>query len=231
MWVRWIPGRPSSERGSPAVEHQRPVAAVEHEDVIGAGLAARAAHRGPAQQGLEPRLDLLDDEGLRDVVVGARLEGSDDVLDFVASADDNDRRLALRSGTLDEGEAVHPAEHQVDQHEVDGTVSDRREGGLRVGGPDDVVALVRHHQAQRGPKTVIVLQDQEPRHRPDPSPDLAHRRSPRRLDVRTVMQLQSDGPHSDTCDCHCGGTSVPSRGEIRKDSLRGGPAPRTEVHI
>ena len=61
----------------------------------------------------------------------------------------------------DEREAVHPAEHQVDQHEVGRVALDELQRDLGARRLGHLVALVLQGQAQGGTDAVVVLEDQE----------------------------------------------------------------------
>ena len=136
------------------------VGAVEHD----ARRLVRAvdAALGPAQEGPQPSGHLLHLERLGEVVVGADLEPGDDVVGVVAGADDDDRDVAAAPYLADAVEPGHPAEHEVDQHDVGVDLGERPQGLLGAGGLRDLVPLVLQGQPEHGTDAVVVLDEEHP---------------------------------------------------------------------
>ncbi len=137
-------------------------------------LAAEARHLGAQAALLERLLDrgreIVDLEGLGDVVVRAELERALGGLDRAERGHDDDvRRTALRLGGADLGEHVEPVHvgHlDVGDDEIDVALPDARDTGLTAGGDLDVIALfgerLRDEVAHRG----VVLDHEEVRAAP-----------------------------------------------------------------
>ena len=82
---------------------------------------------GPPQQGADAGGQLLGDERLGHVVVGARLEPSHDIVGVGPRRHDDDGHRALAAQGAAALEAVHARQHEVDQGDVGGRVGEEVE--------------------------------------------------------------------------------------------------------
>jgi len=124
---------------------------------------------------VQPREQLLHDEGLHDVVVGAEIEAAHARIDFVPRGKDHDRYVAaVAAHAREKVEAVAVGQAQVEQH---GVRRAAREGAARGGGIGDpfghAIGIFERHAQGRADHGVIF--DQEDAHRPSITPpqDLA----------------------------------------------------------
>ena len=72
----------------------------------------------PAQRRPQPREQLVHAERLRDVVVGAGVEGLDLVRLALADGEDDDRHARPAAQAADHVDAVDPRQAEVEDHEV-----------------------------------------------------------------------------------------------------------------
>jgi hypothetical protein len=79
----------------------------------------------PTQQGPDPCRQLLGDDRLGDVVVGARLETGHHVVGVGLGGDDDDRHDALGAQGPAHVEAGHVGQAQVEQHQVGLVLAER----------------------------------------------------------------------------------------------------------
>ena len=136
------------------------------DDLEVAEAQVRRAHlggAGPAQQGTDPRRELLGREGLGEVVVGARLEPGHDVVGVGAGGDHHDRHIGAAPDRPAHLEAVDAREHDVDEHHVGGLVLEVLEGVLAGGGLGHLPALVLQGQPHRGADALVVLDGEDAR--------------------------------------------------------------------
>ena len=70
------------------------------------------------EEGVQPRLELVEVERLGDVVVGAGLETPQDVGLLIAGGQHDDRRSAAGPDEAAEVEPVRARQHDVEQHEI-----------------------------------------------------------------------------------------------------------------
>src|SRR5487761_2540777 len=117
-----------------------------------------------ARVGAHAREQLLGDEGLGDVVVGAGLEAEDHVGGLVARRDDDDRQVGPRAQRLAGLEAGHARQHDVDDGDVGGHAREQRDAHLARGRVIDDEVLALEHQPQGGANVVVVFDDQDPGH-------------------------------------------------------------------
>ena len=123
---------------------------------LGLGQAAAAQDRA------DPGDELLEAEGLRDVVVAAEGEAADLVVGRVAGREEDDRHpRALGAEALGDVEALHVREHDVEHDEVRLERGDR---GERVGaGPGrlDLEALEAQGHAHDVDDVGLVVDDED----------------------------------------------------------------------
>ena len=70
------------------------------------------------QDGVHPRQELLQLEGLRDVVVGAQVQATDFVVLVAPRRNDQHGRAAVASQCAAQFEAIHTGQHDVEDDEV-----------------------------------------------------------------------------------------------------------------
>ena len=122
---------------------------------------------GAAQEGPDPRRQLLGHERLGDVVVGAGLEPGHDVVGVRPR-----RHMMIGTALLaPQGpaalEAVHAGQHEVDQRQSVGASANRSSPSSPLASVIDRVALVLEGEAHRGPDPLVVLDHQDaPAHSP-----------------------------------------------------------------
>jgi len=126
-------------------------------DVTGAAPGAAADHGAGARQ------QLVQVEGLHQVVVRADVEAGDAVGHRVARGDDQHRHVAARAAhRLQHLEAVLARQPEVEQREVVGAVPERELGGGAVAHPVDRVAGVLHAVHHGAADHRIVFHHQHP---------------------------------------------------------------------
>jgi hypothetical protein len=132
------------------------------EGEVGAGEHRARPARHPPEDGADPREELLEVERLHEVVVGARVESGDPVLDRVARRQHDDRRHdAPRSPAAQDVDARLAREHPVEQHDLDPALG---EGALRAGrGGEraDAVTLLRESPLEERSDATLVLDDED----------------------------------------------------------------------
>jgi hypothetical protein len=127
-------------------------------------LAAQAAL---AQRLAGDQQELLDLEGLGDVVVGAQLDGADRGLDGAERRDHHHvRRLGERHDVADEVEAVEVGHPQVGDDQVDRLGAHHLEADLAARRRPDHVAGVGELLGEEVAHRVVVLDHQDGRARP-----------------------------------------------------------------
>jgi hypothetical protein len=110
--------------------------------------------------------ELAHREGLHEVVVGSDLECVHAVVLRPARADDDDRRAdALAARRLDEPPAVDLREHEVEDADVRVLEAQAGEPLLALGDPDGVVPGGRKVPRHSLPDHLVVLDDENLRHR------------------------------------------------------------------
>ena len=135
------------------------------------GSSARSAKRsappssarpGAAQERAQARVQLAQGEGLDEVVVGARVEARDAVVDGVARGE-QEHRHALARGPQPAGhlEPVDARHGDVEHHGVGPALGQRVERRAPVGGHLDVVALQAQRPVQGRPDGGFVVDDQD----------------------------------------------------------------------
>src|SRR4051812_1830793 len=130
-----------------------PVAAGDLPRVAGQAQVAhderRAAPRGTApQQRAHARQELLALERLREVVVGARVESLDPVVQVGAGGQDQDRHVRLRPQAPADLDAVEAGKPEVEDHEVGHELLGRAERVDAVDRRADLVAFLAQGAAQ-----------------------------------------------------------------------------------
>src|SRR4051812_43174860 len=137
------------------------LAGVRVEDEVADFQRGGAPRGAAAQQGPDPRQQLLALEGLRQVVVGAAVEAGHPVLGLGAGGQHQDRHVAVAAqaaADLDSVEARQPeVEHDQVGHEPGGDV----EGLDPVGRGADFVALVAERAAEDVGDVDVVLDDED----------------------------------------------------------------------
>ncbi len=147
-------------------------AAVERQDggggqVRGAERAVRRERADAAEDGGHPRGDLVRVERLAQVVVGAEAETGDAVRIGSFGGGDEDRHRAAVAELLEDGLALHPRKHEVEDHEVSALGVERGEGRGAIGGLGDHVPVALQVETEQGADLRLVLDDE------DAGPDLA----------------------------------------------------------
>ena len=140
---------------------QRHLARAGVEADVARGQFRRGVARGAADEGAQPRDQLLGLEGLGKIIVGAGVQPGDLVRPAVARGEDEDGHgLALLAPAVEDGEAVYLGQAEV---EDDGVVIF---GGaeimavLAVGGEVDRVAGAFQRRAQLASEVGLVFDDQ-----------------------------------------------------------------------
>ena len=124
-------------------------------------LAELLALQGVADHDLE----LVDVEGLQQVIVGSQLEGGHRGLGAPEGGDDDDH--GLRGGRLDVAEdldAVSVRELDVRDHEVHGALAQHRRRHRPALRGQDLEALLLEHDREQLPHGLLVVHDQDPLH-------------------------------------------------------------------
>ncbi len=125
---------------------------------------ATAVPASPAQQALHPRQQLVELEGLREVVVGALLDPPHHVARVVLCGEDQDRHVVpRRAGAPSDLEPAHLRQHQVEDHQVERPVRIRelRDGLAAVVGDHDLVALGLEVEAEPVGDVGVVLHHED----------------------------------------------------------------------
>ncbi len=132
------------------VEHQ-----VTDDDL---GAARLVGHAGAAQQGTQPQHHLFDAERLGHVVVAARGQPGDAVLDRVLRGQQQQRQpWDLLAQPVQHVEAAHVGQHHVEHDDVGRVVAGQRDRRRAVPGGGDVPALVaQRHRDQLGQHRFVV---------------------------------------------------------------------------
>ncbi len=102
-------------------------------------------------------------EGLAEVVVGAQAEAGDAVGIGPLGGGDEDGNRAAVAELLEDGLALHPGQHEVEDHEVRRLGVVRGEGRGAVTGLDDRVAVALQVEPEQGAELRLVLDDEDPR--------------------------------------------------------------------
>ena len=151
-----------------ARELDRPLTAP---DLVRRGVEdeVREAHRGgvravgAAQQRAQARLELLQRERLDEVVVGARVEAGDPVVDRVAGGEHEHRRVVARLAQAHADlEPVELGHRDVEHHRVVALSGEAVERFAAVTGQLDVVALEPEGAIQCGPDRGVVVDHEQP---------------------------------------------------------------------
>ena len=138
-----------AERGR--VEPQ--VAVLEH-------VVRRAAH--PALQDAHPREQLLDVEGLDQVVVRAGVQAGDALRDRIARAQDQHRGHAAGGARPAQHlEAVQAGQAEVQHHGVEAAVLERRQRVGTAAHPVDRIARARQRVLDAGAEELVVLYEKQ----------------------------------------------------------------------
>ena len=125
-------------------------------------LAGRRPARGCAQPQPDPRHQLGEAERLGHVVVGAAVEGGDRVGDRVAGGEHDDRHpAALGAQLVEDLEAVHAGQADVEHHQVEAARERLVEAGRSVGGDGRLVALGPQALGHERGDALLVLDDQD----------------------------------------------------------------------
>src|SRR5690606_14146057 len=132
------------------VDHQ-----VGHPHLAGDGRVHAPEVRADAGQ------QLLDAEGLDEVVVRARVEARDLVLDRVLGGEDDDGRVGGLADAPGDLEAVQDGKHQVEHDEVRVQLPELRETGDAVVAHDRVVVLGLELQVDELRDLLLVLDDED----------------------------------------------------------------------
>jgi hypothetical protein len=148
---------------------------LEFADLQGRGHRARLA---AARQGVDPGDQF--DEGVRldQIVVGARPQAGDAVVDLAQGRKEQHRRLvALAAQGLDHLDAVLLGHHAIDDHHVEAALARLGQAGLAVGGVNAVVAGLGQAMAHGAGGFEVVLDNQDTHANPQPGPQMHERAS------------------------------------------------------
>ncbi len=116
----------------------------------------------PSQQCADARFELGHLERLHEIVVGARIESTNTVLDRVTGSDDQDRQAAiLFAKTAHQGHTVHSRQHQIDDCKIVVAGQQRVQRGAPVGVRVYLVAGLTQQGAQRLAQLLVVFDNQE----------------------------------------------------------------------
>jgi hypothetical protein len=130
-------------------------------EVVEAQHVALVLPAAAAQQRLEAGEQLLEREGLGQVVVGAGLEARDAVVDRVASGEHQHRRaVAGVAQAAADLEAVEPGHQHIQEHGVGGRGRLAADGLPPVVGQRDLVALDAQDPLERLPDRRLVVDHQ-----------------------------------------------------------------------
>ena len=187
---------------------RRELCSVEREEagVLVEGKRAEAQLRpeclvGAAQQGTQPRLELLDLERLGQIVVGTRVQAFDPALQRILRGEDQGRRRKTPGAdTADDLEAAHPGQGQIDDRQIVFLEIGAFDGGLAVMNAIDHVVVAPQQLGQPFGQTFVVFDDQQPHRDAPPPPDLASAPSGRlshapfrqKAQSRSLVGLQRD---------------------------------------
>ena len=152
---------------------------------------------GPPDLRPDPGQQLLGDERLGDVVVGAGLQARHDVVAVGLRGDDDDRHPAGGPHAAHDVQPVDPRQPQVDEQHVRVLVLAEDQRLLAVGRLEDAVPLVLQGVAQHQADLLVVLDDHH---------SLAHGRYSTPTDARAAPA----GPETPHCDPN--GTRSPPSG-------------------
>jgi hypothetical protein len=131
-------------------------------DEIGAAEQLTAAWLAPAKERAHPREELVEREGLGEIVIGAGVESGDAVGDGVACGEHQDRDVRSRAQSPADFDTVDAREHHVEDNDVRWSIPRFDE---RVGSVSDNIhgiALVCERTPERGAKPSIVVNDKDP---------------------------------------------------------------------
>ena len=137
--------------------------------------------RGAPEHRLDPRDELGQLEGLRDVVVGAELEPDDDVVQLAPRREHHDRHLALTADLTADLEPVQRRKHHVEDDEVERPLLETKERIPAVAGGRDAKAGLLEAEAGDLPDGGVVLHEQHV---------LVHARKPIRGSGQQLVQVR-----------------------------------------
>ncbi len=114
---------------------------------------------GAADLGTDPREQLLGDERLGDVVVGAGLEPGDDIMAVGLSGDDDDRHPAGRPDAANHVQAMDARQPEVDEQHIGILVLPDDQRLLPVRSLEDAVPVILEGIADHQTDLFVVLDD------------------------------------------------------------------------
>ena len=124
----------------------------------------RGRVRDAAQGRAHTREQLLGVERLRDVVVGAGVEGPDLLRLLMVRGEDDDRHRGERADAAQHLEAVDIGESEVEDDEVGRAARSDDDRFLAGGDVEHLEVAAAHHRAQRAPQRGIVFDEQDRGH-------------------------------------------------------------------
>ena len=135
-------------------------------DEVSDGEPVRArlgGHSGPPEQPAQPGQDFFQAVGLGDVVVAARGDAGDTVLDGVTGG----QKQHAHAGCLapkgpQDVQAVKVGQHPVQDHRIGPEITGRRERSHAVCGGADLPALRGHDPGQHIRDVGLVVDDEDP---------------------------------------------------------------------
>ena len=137
---------------------------LDHDGLV-RGVLGPALRRLPAlERDANPRQQLLDGEGLGDVVVRTRVEARDLVHHGVPRGEHDDGRRLLAADAAEDLHAVELGEEYVEKNQVVVTGEGQLDAGPAVGRLVHLVALVLELELDEARDLLLVLYDQDPSH-------------------------------------------------------------------
>jgi hypothetical protein len=163
-----MPQEEFEQRELRAGQADRPVASAYFpgrgiECEVGVGqYRAVDARGGTAEQSPQPGQQLLQGEGLAEIVVGPGVESGDAVGDGVARGEDEDGYVvAGRTESSARRDAVQPRHHHVEDHSIGVSGRNAAESLLAVLGEVDFVPVEDQRPAQGVTDSLVVVHDKD----------------------------------------------------------------------
>jgi hypothetical protein len=105
--------------------------------------------------------ELIDTEGFRDIIVGAKIERCDLGAFVLTIRKDDDRQgLVAIPDLSDDIEAIHVGQSKVEDDEIGRMLADHVERGVRIGGGGDDIALALQARVQKAKDRRLIIDDE-----------------------------------------------------------------------